>query len=137
MKRDYRLRGRSQFDQARRQGKCWTHRLVVLCVAPNALESSRFGFSVSKRVGGAVVRNRVRRRLREIVRLRLPAIASGWDVVLIARPPIAQAEFRQIEAAVERLLQQAGLYAVRPLAPPQSGMTSVPAGRHEQTTMSQ
>lgn len=109
MKRDDRLRGRDSFDQVRRRGKCWTHRLVVLCVLPNDLPSTRFGFSVSKRVGGAVVRNRARRRLREIVRLRLPRIVSGWDVVLIARPPIAQAEFRQIETAVERLLQQAGL----------------------------
>jgi len=137
LKRDYRLRGRSQFDQARRQGKCWTHRLVVLCVVPNALGSSRFGFSVSKRVGGAVVRNRVRRRLREIVRLRLPAIASGWDVVLIARPPIAQAQFGQIETAVERLLQQAGLYAMAATPPPLSGKPSGHKGQQEQNATSQ
>lgn len=124
MKRDDRLRRRDSFDQVRRHGKCWTHRLVVLCVLPNDLPSTRFGFSVSKRVGGAVVRNRARRRLREIVRLRLPRIVSGWDVVLIARPPIAQAEFRQIEAAVERLLQQAGLSGMVPAIPPMSGEPS-------------
>lgn len=90
----------------------------MLCILPNDLLSSRFGFSVSKRVGGAVLRNRVRRRLREIVRLRRPALAPGWDVVLIARPPVAQAEFRQIETAVERLLQQAGLYGVVTANPP-------------------
>ena len=116
MKRDDRLRGRDSFDQVRRRGKCWTHRLVVLCALPNDLPRTRFGFSVSKRVGGAVARNRIRRRLREIVRLRFPTIASGWDVVLIARPPVAQAEFHQIEAAVERLLQQAGLSS--PIAVP-------------------
>jgi ribonuclease P protein component len=112
LKREYRLRRRDRFEEIRRQGKCWTHRLLVLCLLPNDLPASRFGFSVSKRVGNAVVRNRVRRRLREIVRLRLPAVAPGWDVVLIARPTIAQAEFRQIETAVERLLVQAGLYEV-------------------------
>ena len=110
MKRRDRLRGRERFAQVRRQGKCWTHRLVVLCALPNELPSSRFGVSVSKRVGGAVLRNKVRRQLKEIVRLRLPLIAPGWDVVLIARPPIAQADFRQLESALERLLQQAGLY---------------------------
>jgi ribonuclease P protein component len=94
---------------------------MVLCVLPNDLPRTRFGFSVSKRVGNAVVRNRARRRLREIVRLRLPRIVSGWDVVLIARPPIAQAEFRQIEAAVERLLQQAGLSGMVPAIRPMSG----------------
>jgi ribonuclease P protein component len=124
LKRDDRLRKREAFDQVRRQGKCWTHRLVVLCVLPNDLPSTRFGFSVSRRVGGAVVRNRARRRLREIVRLRLPAIGPGWDVVLIARPPIAQAEFRQIEAAVERLLQQAGLCGTVPAIPSMSGPSS-------------
>lgn len=120
MKRDDRLRRREAFDQVRRHGKCWTHRLVVLCALPNDLPRTRFGFSVSKRVGGAVVRNRVRRRLREMVRLRLSTVASGWDVVLIARPPIAQAEFRQIEAAVERLLQQAGLSSPMTVLPPMS-----------------
>lgn len=116
MKRRDTLRGRERFAQVRRQGKCWTHRLVVLCTLPNELPASRFGVSVSKRIGGAVVRNKVRRQLKEIVRLRLPVIAPGWDVVLIARPPIAQAEFRQIEAALERLLQQAGLYGMAPVA---------------------
>jgi ribonuclease P protein component len=110
LKREYRLRGRDRFEEVRRHGKCWTHRLLVLCVSPNQLPGSCFGFSVSKRVGNSVTRNKVRRRLREIVRLRIPAIAPGWDVVLIARPPAAQAEFRQIENAVERLLLQSGLY---------------------------
>lgn len=109
MKRDHRLAGSDRFTEIRRQGKCWTHRLLVLCLLPNDLPHSRFGFSVSKRVGNAVVRNQARRRLREIVRLRLPTIAPGWDVVLIARPAIAQAEFRQIEAAVEKTLAQARL----------------------------
>lgn len=119
MKREYRLRGRDRFEEIRRHGKCWTHRLLVLCILPNDLPASRFGFSVSKRVGNAVVRNRVRRRLRESVRLRFPTIAPGWDVVLIARPPIAQAEFRQVETAIERVLVQAGLHAM-PAASPAS-----------------
>lgn len=117
MKREHRLRGRDRFQEIRRHGKCWTHRLLILCILPNDLPGSRFGFSVSKRVGIAVVRNRVRRRLRESVRLRLPTVAPGWDVVLIARPPIAQAEFRQVETAIERLLVQAGLHAIAAASP--------------------
>jgi ribonuclease P protein component len=94
--------------------------LIVLCALPNELPSSRFGFSASKRVGGAVVRNRVRRRLKEIMRLRLPMIAPGWDVVLIARLPIAQADYHQIETALDRLLRQAGLYGTAADAPAMS-----------------
>lgn len=112
MKRRHRLSGYERFEQIRRNGKCFTHRLVVLCILPNELTLNRFGFSASKRVGNAVIRNQARRRLREIIRLYSDDIAPGWDVILIARPAIAQADYRQIESAVKRLLQQAGLFSV-------------------------
>ena len=109
MKRVYRLRERSRFDQIRREGKCWAVPFVVLCVLPNDLAWSRFGFSVSRRVGKAVVRNRVRRRMREVVRLRRARIAPGWDLVFIARPPIVRADYQEIEGAIEELLEKAKL----------------------------
>ena len=109
MNRESRLRERERFEQVRRKGSCWTDRLIVLCALPNGLPRSRFGFSVSRRVGNAVVRNRLKRRLREVVRLQHQGIAVGWDVVFIARPPIARADYREIERAVGRLLRQAGL----------------------------
>jgi len=84
--------------------------LIVLCVLPNDLPRSRFGFSTSKRVGKAVVRNRVRRRLKEVIRLRREDIPTGWDLVFIARPAIRRATYRQIERAVERVLRRAGLF---------------------------
>lgn len=55
--------------------------------------ATRFGFTVSKKVGDAVVRNRLRRRLREICRLHLAAFAPGWDVVFVARSDGAQASY--------------------------------------------
>ena len=118
MNRESRLRERERFEQVRRQGSCWTDRLIVLCALPNGLARSRFGFSVSRRVGNAVVRNRLKRRLREIVRLQREGIAVGWDVVFIARPPIARADYCEIERAVGRLLRQAGL--ILPGTPQQS-----------------
>lgn len=111
MKRDFRLRRRERFEQVRREGASWTDRLLVFCVLRNDLAFSRFGFSVSRRVGKAVVRNRVKRRLREIMRLRRETIAAGWDIVVIARPPSARADYHELERAVERLLRQAGLIA--------------------------
>jgi ribonuclease P protein component len=65
---------------------------------------------VSKRIGKAVVRNLIKRRLREATRVRLPRVATGWDVVLIARQSIVDARFSQIERALDSLLTQAGLY---------------------------
>lgn len=69
---------------------------------------TRVGFSVGKRVGGAVVRNRVKRRLREIARRRvLPRVAPGWDLVIIAWPPAATANSAALADELERLLGRA------------------------------
>lgn len=109
MNRRYRLREPERFREARRAGKSWTNPLLVLCVLPNGLNQCRFGFSVSRRLGNAVRRNRVRRRLREIIRLHMAAIGPGWDVVMIARPPASQADFITLETACLALLRRASL----------------------------
>ena len=109
MERKYRLRLNADFQRVRREGKVWTNDWMVLCALPNNLELSRFGFAVSKRIGKAVVRNRVRRRMREAVRLRRASIAAGWDLVFIARSAIAQATYAQITRAVENLVRRAKL----------------------------
>jgi ribonuclease P protein component len=74
---------------------------------PNGLETSRYGLSVSKRVGKAVVRNRVKRRLREAV--RQISIKTGWDIIFIARNEASGAEFTDITGSIRRLLSKAGL----------------------------
>lgn len=109
MRRVNRLRERNRFQQVRHEGRCWTEAYVVMCALPNGKAYSRFGFSVSKRIGKAVVRNRVRRRLREAIRLRRTAIAPGWDVVFVARAPSAEATYHQLAQACERVLRRAQL----------------------------
>ena len=66
---------------------------------------SRFGISVKKALGGAVVRNRIRRRIREILRRNRTEIPSGWDIVIHPRSAVARAEFRSLEAELVRLLR--------------------------------
>lgn len=83
-------------------------------VLANGLDCSRCGFSVGKRLGNAVARNRVRRRLREAVRLHWPAVAPGWDIVFAAREPVGTAEFGEISGAVQLLLERAAV--IRPPA---------------------
>ena len=77
----------------------------------------RAGFTVGKRVGGAVVRNRVKRRLRESIRHALHALAPGWDVVLTAKPPAAEASYAALEGEMRELLTQAGLWNAESEAP--------------------
>jgi ribonuclease P protein component len=83
--------------------------LMVLCSLPNDLPYSRFGFAVSSRIGGAVERNRIKRQLRESMRLRLGQVKPGWDILIIARKPIGSADYWKMDAACARLLGRAHL----------------------------
>jgi len=70
-----------------------------------ASRASRFGISVKKALGGAVVRNRIRRRIREILRRNRTEIPTGWDIVIHPRSTVAQAAFEPLEAELVRLLR--------------------------------
>jgi len=109
VKRLYRVRKNERFQEIRRRGRSYSNRLLVLCVLPNELPYSRHGFSVSRRIGKAVRRNKIRRRLRESLRLRTKEILPGWDLVWIARTPTQSAEYSEIDAACARLLRRASL----------------------------
>ena len=110
MKRRYRLRSNRQFQEVRRKGESTGNQLLVLCYLPNNLDHSRFGISVSKRVGNAVTRNLVKRRLREALRIRIDTIRPGWDLVFIARNPIRHADYHQMDDACARLIRRAQLF---------------------------
>jgi ribonuclease P protein component len=107
VKRRFRLTRSTDFQRVRRSGKSYAHPLIVLIVLPNELDSSRVAVSAGRAVGKAVDRNFAKRRLREAIRSLYPAIASGWDILVIARHPISSASFLQIQNALETLFKRA------------------------------
>ncbi|MGH9770810.1 MAG: ribonuclease P protein component [Candidatus Acidiferrales bacterium] len=93
---------RSEYDAVYRQGRRRSSREFTVFIRPNGLGFSRFGWSIKKTLGTAVRRNRIRRRLREIVRLHRQEIAQGWDIVIHPRSSVATAHFSDL---VEELLK--------------------------------
>lgn len=91
----------------RRYAQGWSNSVLVLLTKPNKGGESRFGFVVSKRVGKAVVRNKIKRRLREIG--RVAKIKNGWDIVVIARKPATSTDFAETRECLLTLLRKAGV----------------------------
>lgn len=102
-----RLVRRAEFDAVYREGRRRASPSFVVFLRPNGSEISRFGLSVKRALGGAVKRNRIRRRVREILRLHRQEIASGWDIVIHPRPQVATAEFAAITAELLKTILQA------------------------------
>jgi len=109
VKREQRLRSAADFQRVRDQSpRVWPHPLLVLRVAPNDLDYARVGITVSGRVGKAVARNRIRRRIREALRARFSSLATGYDVLVVARPASVQASWLDLNAALDVVLRRAG-----------------------------
>jgi ribonuclease P protein component len=108
LRRD-RLTEDSEFKRVRHEGRSWAHPLLVMYARRGDNQATRVGISVSRRLGSAVVRNRVKRRIREAMRRRLQAVRPGWDLVLIARTAAAAARYQQLAMTLDHLLRRAGL----------------------------
>jgi len=110
VQRRLRLRRATDFGYVRQAGRSYHSKLLRITLASNDLHRNRYGIIVSKRLGNAIVRNRVRRRLREMLRLLDPYLQPGFDVVVVARQEIVEQPFAEIQRTVKRLLLQAGLF---------------------------
>jgi ribonuclease P protein component len=97
---------RNDFDAVYRAGKRFTSSHFTVFVRPNEFALSRFGFSIKKALGGAVVRNRIRRRLREMVRCHRQEIYAGWDIVIHPKNSVAKAPFAALTEDLVRLLNK-------------------------------
>ena len=107
MRTEHRLKKTRDFLTVQQQGRTLVGVDLVLKVLRNGGTNSRCGFSVSKKVGCAVKRNKVKRRLRALVPLE--NVATGWDMVFIARKGAANSSYSRLQEAVFDLLKRAEL----------------------------
>jgi ribonuclease P protein component len=103
--REARLVRRGEFDAVYRAGKRRSSSHFTVFFRANQMPVSRFGFSIKKALGGAVVRNRIRRRIREIVRCHRVEIPAGWDIVIHPKSSVGRAEFVGLTADLLRLMK--------------------------------
>ena len=110
VKRCYSLKRNKEFRRTYRSGKSAGSKSMVLLHAPRRAGEVRIGFSVGKKIGNAVVRNRTKRRLREAFTPLIPCVRKGTSLVFIAKPPILDESFVSLRSTLRYLLKKAGLY---------------------------
>lgn len=93
------LKKNSEFRRLYSRGKSAVSPYMVVYCRKNGRDINRVGYTVSVKLGHAVVRNRVRRRLREIYRLNSPALRTGWDIVIVARGRCVDAPYSKMDEA--------------------------------------
>jgi ribonuclease P protein component len=111
LQRNFRLTRSEDFERARRSGKSYPHQLVVLVVRPNDQGCTRVGVAAGRTVGNAVKRNRAKRLLRAAMQTLVSLVSPGWDVVLIARPPMVSSNCAEVRDVLVMLLRRAELIA--------------------------
>ena len=101
-----RLKKRKDFTKTYKKGRSLNGRAVILCYRKTTRPYYRVGFTVSKKVGKAVVRNKVRRRLKEITRLNSEAFLPGYDYIFISRSKAKDTPFEKLRSDVLNLAKK-------------------------------
>lgn len=110
LKRINRLRKRYQFQYIYRSGKFVSEKAVTLHYASSKNKDIKVGFAVTKKIGHAILRNKIRRRLREIVRKYLPNLKQNYNIIIVAKEQIVQTQFNDLELQIVNLLKRADLF---------------------------
>ncbi|WP_446898167.1 ribonuclease P protein component [Clostridium sp. LBM24168] len=106
----YRLKKNAEFRIVYKRGKSFSNNLLVLYIYKNKKGFNKLGISVSKKVGKSVIRNRIKRLIKEIVRLDCDNLKMGYNFVFIAKNASNDKSYTDIESSVKYLIRKAGLY---------------------------
>lgn len=109
LRRDDWLRKADEFRRVFREGRSVANKLAVVYTLRVPGERRKIGVTVPRKMGGAVVRNRVRRRIREVLRLHAGRIGDEWHLVVLPRQPSREAAYRDLESGLLSLIERAGV----------------------------
>ena len=109
LKRINRLKKRYQFNYVYKSGEHFSGEHIVLYTATSKTKNIKIGLAVTKKVGHAVVRNKIRRRLREIIKKELPNLKQNYNIIIIARDNVTEASFEQLSLELNKLIKKANL----------------------------
>ena len=104
-----RLKKRYQFNYVYKNGTHFSSSALVLYVTASRTKDIKVGFAVTKKIGKAVVRNTVRRRLREIVQKHLPKLKQNYNIILVARDNVSSFSFEDLDKQFSNLILKADL----------------------------
>ena len=110
MKKTVTIKENRTFRRIYSKGRSAVTPFLVLYCRPNGRDHNRLGVTVSTKLGGAVVRNRARRRLREVYRLAQPSLRQGYDIILVARSRAVNGPYDRLTAAFDKACRQLGLW---------------------------
>lgn len=110
MDKIYRLRNNMEFKKVYNGGKNYWNRNLILYVRKNNMISSRVGYSITKKIGNSVVRNKVRRRMKEIYRLNFNNIKEGYDLIFIPKKNIVDISYKELESAMLHIMKLSKVY---------------------------
>lgn len=105
MEKKFRLRNNEDFKIAYKKGKNYWNRNLTLYKRKNGLDHSRIGFSITKKFGNSVERNRAKRRMKEICRLNFHNIKEGYDIILIPKKNVIDINHKELESAMLHILR--------------------------------
>lgn len=107
------LKKDSDFRKVYKHGKSFANRYLVMYILENKSGSSRIGISVSKKVGNAITRNKLRRRIKECYRLDIDEnVKEGFDIVFIARVSSKDSEYKDIEKSIKHLAKKSNIIKI-------------------------
>lgn len=110
MKKKYRLRKNIEFKKVYSHGRNYWNRNLVLYIKRNGLEETRVGYTITKKIGNSVVRNKIRRRMKEIYRLNFPNIKEGYDLIFICKRNVVGLSYKELESSMIHIMKIAKIF---------------------------